>query len=180
MKRLVSLILIFLILFNAIGFYGVLVAFRYKNERSLLSHLDADRYDVAETKLIKLPLNLPYAVEPFDFERVDGQFQHQGSHYRLVKQKLANDTLYVICIEDRESKKFDQALTEYVKSFADQKPSGQPVGKTSMNFGKDYLFNSFGSLESSEGWSRDLNKTPWIFSGSPTFTSSINHPPQLS
>jgi hypothetical protein len=180
MKRSIALTLILLILFNTMGFYGVLVALRYQNEQSLLSDLDAGAYNVAREKLIKLPIHLPYSVDQFDFERVDGEFHHEGIHYRLVKQKLANDTLYVVCIEDHGTKKIDQALTEYVKTFADGKTAGHADGKTTVTFGKDYLLNSFSVVSTSCGWSIAVPVASTSFSGSSEFVCAINHPPQLA
>jgi len=180
MKRPIALTLTFLILFNTMGFYGVLVALRYQNEQSLLSDLDAGVYNVNQEKLIKLPVHLPYSVDQFDFERVDGEFHHEGMHYRLVKQKLANDTLYVVCIADQGTKKIDQALTEYVKTFADGKTPGHADGKTTITFGKDYLLNPFSVASTSCGWSRNIPVASTSFFGSSEFICAINHPPQLA
>jgi hypothetical protein len=180
MKRCFALTLILLILFNTMGFYGVFVALRYQNEQTLLSNLDAGDYNVTQEKLIKLPLSLPYSIAQSDFQRVNGDFHHEGIHYRLVKQKLERDTLYVVCIEDHESKKIDQALTEYVKSFADGKAPGHADAKNTITFGKDYLLNSFSFISSSIGWSIDVPVASMAFLASAEFVSAINHPPQLS
>lgn len=180
MKRCIALTLIILILFNTMGFYGVLVAIRYQNEQSLLSDLDAGDYSPIQEKIIKLPLNLPYSIESFDFQRIDGDFHHDGNHYRLVKQKLERDTLYVVCIEDRDSKKIDQALTKYVKTFADHKGPGHADGKTTITFGKDYLVNSFSFVPATGGWNAVVTLSSSFFSGSAQYVCAIHHPPQLA
>jgi hypothetical protein len=45
-----------------------------------------------ETILLKIPVAVPYQIDSEGYERVDGEFEHQGEFYRLVKQKYQNDT----------------------------------------------------------------------------------------
>ena len=37
---------------------------------------------------------------PIGYERVNGEFEHNGEFFKLVKQKLENDTLNIVCIKD--------------------------------------------------------------------------------
>ncbi len=179
MKRCISLTLIGLLLFNMMGFYGILEALRYSNKVSLLSKLDAERYDAAQTQLIKVPFSLPYSVDQTDYQRVNGDFQHLGNHYRLVKQRVANDTLYIVCILDRQAKKIDNAITEFVKTFKDDMNQSQHSGKMTLSFAKDYLIKPF---------SFDAGTTSVSVTQSPlhpadlesAFVASITHPPQLA
>jgi hypothetical protein len=114
LKRLTTICLVALLLLNVLGYYGVFVGLQYQNERSQLKRFDADLYDESETFTIKVPISIPYAVDQSDFERVDGEFEHQGQIYRMVKQRLSNDTLHIVCIKDHHETRITQALKDYV------------------------------------------------------------------
>ena len=63
----------------------------------------------------------------------------KGEFYRLVKQKYQNDTLFIVCIKDQASKRIQQAVTDYAKTFTDKPIDTKHNGKANFNFVKDYL-----------------------------------------
>ena len=75
---------------------------RYQNNVEMLEKLDLEDYNEAEMITVKIPISVPYASDSEEFERVDGLFEHKGEFYRLVKQRLFLDTLYVVCVKDQE------------------------------------------------------------------------------
>ena len=139
LKRIISIFLVFLLFLNILGFYGLLQGLRYKTTLELVQRLDNDRYSTEETILLKIPVAVPYQIDSEDYERVDGEFEHQGEFYRLVKQKYQNDTLFMVCIKDHTSKRIEQALTDYVKTFTDKPIDAKHSGKVATNLVKDYL-----------------------------------------
>jgi hypothetical protein len=155
MKKVVSLFLALLLLLNVLGYYGIFLGLKYSNSRQVTQRLDADNYTQSETVTLKIPLTIPYYGDT-DFERVDGEIQHQGEFYRLVKQKLEKDTLHIVCIRDVKSKHLQQALEEYVKTFADQSGDRSNT-KTSYSFIKDYIEARFDLEDSAKGWSLMLH-----------------------
>ncbi|HEX6224910.1 MAG TPA: hypothetical protein VFZ52_10895 [Chryseolinea sp.] len=152
MKKVVSISLIFLLLFNALGFYGLLEGLRYKTTIDLVKRLDNHRYTEDETILLKIPVAVPYKMDSEDYERVDGEFEHNGEFYRLVKQKYQNDTLFMVCIKDHASKRIERALTDYVKTFTDKPVDRQHTGKNFTSFIKDFLPTSIKISTTSKGW----------------------------
>jgi hypothetical protein len=108
----------------------------------LLHRLDAENYSKHELVVITLPLTLPYPVYQQDYERVDGEFEYKGEFYKLVKQKLENDTLFLVCIKDREAKKIASVLSDFSKMSNDL-----PGSKQAQNFlgklHKDYNTSEF-------------------------------------
>jgi hypothetical protein len=153
LKRIISILLVFLLLFNTLGFYGLLQGLRYKTAIDLAQRLDNNRYSKEETILLKIPVAVPYQMDSEDYERVDGEFEHQGEFYRLVKQKYQNDTLFMVCIKDHASKRIEQALTDYVKTFTDKPADRQHTGKNFISFIKDFLPTSIKITTTSKGWS---------------------------
>lgn len=154
MKRIVSSVLVVLLLLNVMGFYGVFVGLKYSNTQSLLQRFEENRFSDLQTVTIHVPLTIPYYPNT-GFERVDGEIEHNGEVYRLVKQRYANDTLSIVCVKDLHSKNIKQALKDYVKSFTDS-PAQSSQTKTIPGFIKDYLSaeTQIGLL--SAGWSYDL------------------------
>ncbi len=152
---------------------------QFKTSQDLVQRLDNLDYSDDETVTLKVPMAIPYHIDSDEYERVDGEIEHQGEFYRLVKQKLVKDTLYIVCIKDTESKRLKQALADYVKTFTD-KPSTPNHHQTNIasTFIKDYLPQSFNIEHSSFGWIQEVNVSykPVVLLSS--FSASIVHPPE--
>ncbi len=157
MKRSIAIFLIFLLLFNALGFYGLFVGLRYKTASDLVARLDKQQYLDEETVTLRIPMTIPYHLDS-EYERVDGEIEHNGEFYRLVKQKLQKDTLYIVCIKDHDSKRIKQALADYVKTFTDKPVQAKHSGKFSVNFIKDFLPTSIEITPASAGWNYSIEK----------------------
>ena len=140
MKRVFSIMLIVLFLFNVIGYYGIYVAMLRQAHVALNEKIDNDQYKDDQTVTIKVPLALPYPVQQDEFQRVQGDFEHQGEFYKLVKQKYSNDTLYVVCIKNTEEKKAFNVFSDFVKLSTDQasSTSHNQNSKTIVSIIKDY------------------------------------------
>jgi hypothetical protein len=144
----------------------------------MIRKLDTEHYNTTETITLKIPIAIPYAADSRGFERIDGEFEHHGEFYRLVKQRLSHDTLYIICVKDHQSKRINQALVSYVKNFTDKPADNHHHTKAFNNLGKDYVSHAFSISHESFGWqcavARRTSLTVYI-SG---FYTSIVHPPE--
>ncbi len=121
----------------------------------MISRLDALEYSEDETITLKMPFVLPYWTDSKDYVRVDGEFQYQGEFYKLVKQRLEKDTLYVVCIKDVNEKKLFGMMSDYVKLSNDIPSSSQQALKLLGSFIKDYVQSSKIEISLSEGWSQE-------------------------
>jgi hypothetical protein len=149
MKKVISYLLALLLLLNVLGYYGLFLGLKYQHAESFTQRLDEERYRHSEIVTLKVPVAIPY-LQNTDFERVNGEFEYKGEFFRLVKQRFASDTLYVVCIKDIRSKHIKQALAEYVKTFSDH-----PVTSTSdtlPSFIKDYISHTFSIGHTTDGW----------------------------
>lgn len=178
MKKAVSIVLIALLLFNVLGYYGLFVGLRYQNDQELLQRLDNDHYSEAETITIRIPLAIPYASDKKDFERVDGDFKYNGQFYRLVKQRLHSDTLYLVCLKDQGSTRIHKALADYVKTFTDKPGDAQHGAKVLPTFIKEYLRSTCTIRHSSTGWTLPVPATVTATLFVSSFCPSIIHPPE--
>lgn len=152
---------------------------QFKTSQELVQRLDNLDYSDDETVTLKVPMAIPYHIDSEEYERVDGEIEHQGEFYRLVKQRLVKDTLFIVCIKDKESKRLKQALADYVKTFTD-KPSNSNHHQTNVAsiFIKDYLPHSFNIEHSSFGWIQEVGVTSTPVALLSSFSASIVHPPE--
>jgi hypothetical protein len=126
---------------------------------NLLKRFDTHQYSSDELVVLTIPINLPYPVESQNFERHDREFEYQGQAYRLVEHKFENDTLFLVCIKDYESKLIAQKLLEYV-NLSNDLPSG---AKEAMSFlGKIYKDYTTTTIQ---------YETPSVLTESPRFIS---------
>lgn len=115
MKKVLSILLLVVFLFNVGGYYIVFWGLRFQKDKQLSSRLDANLYDPGETIELKIPITLPYPVQSEEFQRVDGRFERDGQFYKLVKHKLQDDTLHIICIRDHATRHLVDAMSDYVQ-----------------------------------------------------------------
>jgi len=160
------------------GYYVILVGMRHEHDLTVTKTLDADHYNVSQAVTLKLPMSVPYMQDNVDFVRVDGVIEHRGEHYRLVKQKYANDTLTIICVRDAARKKITENMANYVNSFTDNVPGHDGNVKQSITFIKDFLpqYTIIASL--TLGWESNIQHRSFSSSMIASFEPSVIHPPE--
>jgi hypothetical protein len=179
MKKSVAIVMLFVFLLNVLGYYGIFIGLRLRNVQELVQKLDNNSYRESETFTFKIPLTVPYYTDSRDFERVDGEFEQDGEVYHLVKQKLSQDTLYIVCVKDQESKKINQVLADYVKTFTDKPESAKQGSKTTVqSLIKDYISFSVVISNTSLGWESPIVNPISLKNFIPTFAPSFVHPPE--
>ncbi|WP_333818995.1 hypothetical protein [Ohtaekwangia sp.] len=178
MKRFLSIAFIVLLFLNTIGYYGVFVGLYHRNDVAMNNVFDSDNYSGLQLITIKIPVSIPYLFDQTDFERAQGEFQHEGEFYRLVKQRYAKDTLTVLCVKDDTHKKIDRALKDYVRTFGDNHNDSKSTLKITVNFLKDYLPQALSIYTVSPGWVYSLQHNSFFRTLIPAFTASIIHPPE--
>lgn len=179
MKKVFAVALIAVLLMNTLGYYGVFLGLQYQNSMAVTRQLDADVYDESQAVTIQVPLTVPYMYNDADFKRAEGLFQYKGEFYRLIKQKYADDVLTIIAIRDSETKRINQAMSDYVMTFTDSGDDSQDSSsKLTVSFIKDYISQSIDILSVSIGWQKDVSTGNYTSNLIPTFTASVIHPPE--
>src|SRR6188768_2695621 len=92
---------------------------RYQAKSEISQRLDDEQYSAAETITFEIPLTVPYGFDSKDYERVDGEFEHNGEFYKMIKQKLFHDTLYIVCINNKVEKELVADMANFVKLSTD-------------------------------------------------------------
>jgi Txe/YoeB family toxin of Txe-Axe toxin-antitoxin module len=181
MKRVITLGILFLFLLNAVGFYGIFLGVQFKIASEANRQFDEDQYTPSESISFQVPIAMPYSIEEQDFHRVTGEFEHQGEVYRLVKQKLHNDTLYIVCVKDTKSKKLNQALADYVKTFTDRPFSTKQQGtKLVYSIIKDYLNTGIAIESDAHGWKECVPYHQLESQYNSSYSARIKYPPKFS
>jgi hypothetical protein len=179
LKRAITFSVLILFLLNAVGLYGVLIGLQFRFASEANKEIDEDRYSSSEAITLQVPLSIPYGPDELDYHRVTGEFEHEGDVYRLVKQKLHRDTLYIVCIKDSRSKKINQALADYVKTFTDRPINAkQQNAKVIYSIIKDFLNTGIEIENDAVGWRECLpyhNLAHHYFS---SYSARIKYPPK--
>jgi hypothetical protein len=139
LKRSFSILLLLVFLFNVVGYYPVFWGLKYRARMEMNQRLDDENYNADETVTIKIPLTVPYNTFSPDYERMTGSFEHSGEFFKLIKQKLERDTLYIVCIKDHKEKQLHAALTDFIKLSTDLPTSSQQTLKLLSGLIKDYI-----------------------------------------
>lgn len=160
--------------------YNVLFwVLRYEAKQELIQHIDSNSYSADRTITIKIPITIPYQTDWKSYERVDGEFEHQGEFYKLMKQKLASDTLYIVCIKDHRQKQLTSAMTDFTKLVHDL-PGTSNTLKLLGSFQKEYKFASVLELShNTSGCIQSIEYTSPIFALLHNETEIVSPPPEL-
>ena len=151
MKKIVSALLIFLLLFNWFGYNLVVNYLQQKSDIHLEALLDNNEYNDAQLIELKVPTHLPYQTSWASFERYDGEVEMNGILYKYVKRKVANDTLYLMCIPNTKKMNLETARDDFFKNTND-------VSQNNNSKKSDNSKSSFKNLLSEyDGYSFILN-----------------------
>lgn len=151
MKKLVSVVLLILFSFNLGGYYFLFWALQSHADQQLSKKLDENINSVGASFEVKIPLSLPYPLQQTDFQRKDGEFVYKNEHFRLVKQKLENDTLTIVCVKDQKSQQLTNVMEEFsAKTSGDQTDGVMLSGKVLQEYEPFDLFQ----LITTNGWSQ--------------------------
>lgn len=77
--------------------------------------LDKSLYDESQLIELKVPMNLPYQTNWSAYQRYDGEIEVEGIMYKYVKRKVANDTLYLMCIPNTKKMSLETAKNDFFK-----------------------------------------------------------------
>ncbi len=119
MKRLAAILLLGIFSFNLFGYRLVASFLENKENQRIEIALDASEYSDDQLLSIKQPANLPYYTNTKDFQRIDGEIEIAGIHYKYVKCRIYNDSLELLCIPNTGKMKIQAAKADFSKMAAD-------------------------------------------------------------
>jgi hypothetical protein len=118
LKKVITILLIAVHLFNLMGYQAVWVFLHLKNTKQTETLIEKGLYSHDELVLLKVHYPVPYAANWVDYENVDGSIEIQGVRYNYVQRKLANDTLYIKCLPNYEQARLAAAKNDINKELS--------------------------------------------------------------
>lgn len=97
-----------------------------KANDQLEANLDNNFYDESDLIELKVPVHLPYQNNWTSYQRYNGEIEINGIHYKYVKRKLLNDTLFLKCIPNKKEMHLQTAKDEFFKITNDLVKNDHP------------------------------------------------------
>ena len=176
MKRVISILLVLLLLLNISGYYLILLGLSIHDREQSLKLLN-DQYSGSDAIIIKLPFSLPYSQNDKSYESANGKFLYHGETLRIVKQKMMNDTLFIVCIRDHVEGKIRMQMNDLAKSQS-HAPQNHKQSSSVISFVKDYLPTSCVLGNICNPWMIELGYNSTECRYSFLFESQVLQPPQ--
>src|SRR5688572_8694630 len=105
---------------------------QHRADQTLEAQFDRNDYDEAQLLEMRVPLNMPYQTYSSGFERIDGEIEVDGIHYKYVKRKIENGELVLLCLPNQAKMQIESASNAFYKLVNDlenplQNKSSQPA-----------------------------------------------------
>lgn len=153
LKKIAAILLLGILFFNWFGYRLLADILQQHADIKLEARLDQNDYDESQLFEMRVMLNLPYQTNWADFERVDGEIEIDGIHYKYVKRKVQDGQLVLLCLPNEAKMRLQTARDDFFKLVNDLQHPSQ--NKKSDN-NHSLSFNNF----SAEYWSQ---KNDWSF-----------------
>gem|GEM_PF-1082321 len=131
LKKIAAILLLGVMLFNLAGYRWLFSAIENKATAQLEQKISAGQYTDDQLVEIRIPLNMPYYSDK-DYENVYGETDFNGEHYRYVKRKVSGNTLYLLCLPNKEKTNLVKAKNEFAKAVNDIPSNDGSQQKTSL------------------------------------------------
>jgi hypothetical protein len=127
-KYIAAIIFLLVLLFNSGGYRLVLDYAEANQNTAFEMQLDEKQYDETALIEIRVPVSLPYQTDWKEFERVDGEVEFNGMHYKFVERKLEGGEMIYKCIPNEGKAQLVNARENFFKLVNDlqtQEPSSK-------------------------------------------------------
>lgn len=132
MKKLAAILLTSVFFFNWFGYRLLTDYLQHKADQHLEAQFDRHDYDESQLIEMRVPLNMPYQIASTDFERIDGEIEIDGIHYKYVKRKVDQGELVLLCLPNENKMRLQSARDDFFKLVNDlqnptQNKNSQPA-----------------------------------------------------
>ena len=153
MRIIASIFFLSVLLFNWFG-YRIVMDYMQKQQNSHFEiKLDNKEYDPASLVEIRVPVSLPYQTDWKEFQRVDGEIEFNGIHYKYVERKLEAGEMIYKCIPDEGKTQLLNARENFFKLVNDLQTQQSSNKKSGTNPTHTYKTFSFDYCEKLSSWS---------------------------
>jgi len=131
-KKVAAILLLSLMVFNLVGYRWLFSAIENKATATLEEKISSGKYSDEQLVEIRIPLNMPYYSDK-EYENVYGETDFNGEHYRYVKRKVSGNTLYLLCLPNKEKTSLVKVKNEFTKAVNDV-PANKQGSQQKNNF----------------------------------------------
>lgn len=133
-KQAATILLMTILAFNWLGYRLLSDYLEHRSDIALENKINTDNYDENSLIELRVPLNAPYLNNTTDFERVDGEIELDGIHYKYVKRKVENGELVLMCIPNENKTRILNSRVDFFKMVndVDQKSDGKSKNTASF------------------------------------------------
>jgi hypothetical protein len=119
LKKTAAILFIGVFFFNWLGYRLLTDIIQQKADRHLEAQLDRNEYDESQLIEMRIPLNMPYQTVSSGFERIDGDIEIGGIHYKYVKRKVDGGELVLLCLPNHSKMQLQSARDEFFQLVND-------------------------------------------------------------
>jgi hypothetical protein len=98
LKKGIAICILAIMLFNSVGYQVLSHFLQERATQQVQAQIDAGSYEPTALLELSVSMNLPYTTDWTDWEKMEGDVQIDGIHYRYVERKLADGRMYVRCL----------------------------------------------------------------------------------
>lgn len=178
MKKITAIFFLILFAFNWFGYRLMYDFMQQKANEHLEAVLDNNSYDESELIELKIPVHNAYQNSWASYERYNGEVELNGTTYKYVKRKLANDTLYLMCIRNSEKMRLESAKNDFYKisNNVDQNTNSKKTEKAATKNVQSFFYEStfFVNIYSP----LSINENSWLPIETPNVRDAIHLSPE--
>jgi hypothetical protein len=115
LRRILSILLLGLLLYNMVG-YSIVYLTEQRYEVGAAGKRFVETAASGEI-VLKIPVAVPYQTDWDAPEPAEGQIEHEGKFYQMKSRQLLSDTLYVLCEYDQGAR---ERFSDLVSKINDQ------------------------------------------------------------
>jgi hypothetical protein len=167
MKRILSILLFFVLLYQAGGF--------------ALSYLasDQDHFVAGETITVEMPISLPYATDWDVPQEVSGEIQQGDNFYQMKDQQVIDGKLVTTLVSDQSARDRFLDLAAQVNEHMSDQPEKAPAKSKLINtLVKEYCAQSSGWVFYILDWPTSLEAISHPILPTQDFSSVFFSPPR--
>lgn len=132
MKKLISISLLFLFLYNTIGCYFVFKFIQHEIHEEIEKQIKNEIPD-AELELISFKID-----DKIDWKEKDKEFEHNNKMYDVVRIEIKKDSINYYCIDD---KKEEDLFSQFAKFTGRNSSNSKKLSNILSSIFKNYYFN---------------------------------------
>ena len=138
MKKIASILLLALLLYNAFGYYLLFAYQKGQQQDVSVNNLPESAFNV-----LKFNVAIYTSKENTDFEYLNEALEVQGKNYQIVKKRIHNDSLEMYYIRDFRKDELRKNLNDIVESqtFNNSSSKETPIKQLLKSFLKEYVSN---------------------------------------